>query len=705
MTGVQTCALPIFSRLDFPAALRELERLQKRKPSRKDIATRIASVLLASGDPRAAIDELAKAVRKNPDDPELRLRLADRAYAGGDKDALRRALAESIANGSKALAIRDAVELLEGRTALEPYRRDGSKIIAEYAAWEKAGHKMDGSAARVLDYSALWVHPDGSSEMLEHEILKIQTQEAIGRESEQPPPGGLVLKLRVVKADGSTFEPSAVAGKQTLTMPHLEVGDYIEIEHITRTPSEARGLRYNGPTWFFREADKGYWRSEFVTLAPAQNARNLLIETRGAVPPPVVTEHGSIVERRWLVKESPPAPEEPNSPPPQEFLPSVRLGWGVSLAETVAGFTGIVSDETVRDPRFRKRAEDIVRGIPASRIEDRALRVYREVCNKIQDGQETDGRRVLNGGSGSRQAAFTFLLRQLGIQYDYALVQNKLAAPKVSALSEVDSWNAIALRVHTEKGPRWLTVRDRFAPYGYLPAEMRGQPAIVLVPGTPRTTTSTGGSVDELVVEGRADLAKNGSATIELRERFGGKLAISMRNVVAKVPEAQLADFVETRLVGTNIPGFRVREVKVENKDDLDGPVTLVVRGEVSELAKRVGQSLLLKPIFPLRLSEFAELAERQTTLFLASSSRLEVKFQVVAAEGLKLPSNLPQARETFGDAFVEVKDRIEGRSVTLSRLANVPAARIAAGEEYKRFAAFAHNGDAIFEREIVLGQ
>ena len=68
------------------------------------------------------------------------------------------------------------------------------------------------------------------------------------------------------------------------------------------------------------------------------------------------------------------------------------------------------------------------------------------------------------------------------------------------------------------------------------------------------------------------------------------------------------------------------------------------------------------------------------------------------------MPSSLPQARETFGEAYVEVKDRVEGRSLTLSRLANVPAARIAAGEEYKRFAGFARNGDAIFEREIVLG-
>ena len=690
------------ARLDFKAALAELERLKKKKPQRKDIATQIARVLLASGDPRAAIDELAKAVTKNPDDPELRLRLADRAFAGGDKEALRRALAEAIANGSKTQPLRDAVDLLEGRTSLEPYRQDGERVIREFAAWEKAGHKMEGSAARVLDYSALWIHPDGSSEMLEHEIIKVQTQEAIGREAEQPPPGGLVLKLRVIKADGRTFEPSAVPGKPTLTMPHLEVGDFVEIEHITQTGSEARGLRYHGPTWFFREADKGYWRSEFLTLAPKR--ADLQIETRGSVPAPTVVDRGSIVERRWLVKESPPAPEEPNSPPPQEFLPSVRLGWGVSLQETVSRFIGAVTDESVYDPRFSAQAQKIVAGVPASHIDERALRLYREVVNTIQDGQESDGRRVLSSRSGSRQAAFTYLLRQLGISYDYALVQNKLAAPAVSPLSEVDGWNALAVRVHTEKGPRWLTIRDKFAPYGYLPAEMRGQPAIVLTDGTPRTTTAKEGALDALVVEGRADLARDGSAKVELRERFSGKLAISMRNVIDRVPEAQLADFVETRLVGNNIPGLRVRDVKIEQKADLDAPVTLLIRGEVSELAKRQGQSLVLRPIFPLHLSDFAELAERQTTLFLGSSSRLEVKLQVVAAEGIRMPASVPAARESFEDAYVDVQDHVEGRSLTLHRIANVPAARIAVGEPYRKFAAFARGGDAIFEREIVLG-
>src|SRR5262249_26802470 len=202
---------------------------------------------------------------------------AAQAYARGDGGALRRALAAALRAGAPTDELRAAIDVVEGATDLEPYRKDGRAIIREYQAWEKAGHHMDGTAARVLDYSAIWVHEDGSSEMLEHEIQKLQSQEAINAESETEPPSGLVLRLRVIKPDGRILEPAPVAGKPTLTLPHLEVGDFIELEHVTPQQGDgAHGREYHGPLWFFREADKGYWQSEFVVITPAD--RDLQIE-------------------------------------------------------------------------------------------------------------------------------------------------------------------------------------------------------------------------------------------------------------------------------------------------------------------------------------------------------------------------------------------------------------------------------------------
>ncbi|HWL87437.1 MAG TPA: tetratricopeptide repeat protein, partial [Polyangiaceae bacterium] len=570
------------ARHDWKAAIDELRKLAKRRPDRKEIATRIADVLAQAGNPGASAAELDKALGKNPQDAAVRFRLADRAFAKGDRGALRRALAESIQAGAGIDELRGAITVVEGATNLEPYRVDGRAVIRDFERWEKGGKKMAGQAARVLDYSAVWVHPDGSSEMLEHEIQRIQSQEAIGKESEQQPPTGLVLRLRVIKPDGSILEPEPVEGKPTLTLPHLEIGDYVELEHVTSFRGDGeKGKVYKGPQWFFREADKGYWRSEFVALTPKD--RPLEIETRGNVPQPKMRTLGTFIERRWRVDESPPAPDEPDSVPPNEFLPSVRIGWGESLQEALARLVDLASDETPLDPRLGKMARDIVKGLPEKDTLARTEHAYRYVLSTVEESNENDGRRTLTGRSGSLQSAFVHLLRQLGIPVELAVVKNRLAPPPLGKLSEVEAFDALALRIPTEGGTRWLTVHDKFAPFGYIAAGLRGQPAYRLVPGTPADTTTAGGDLDGITFEGRATLREDGSASVELAQGFRGKVGTSLRGVFDRIAESQVRDFVETRLLGRNFPGARVRDVAVEGKQTLDAPLVVRVHADVPQ--------------------------------------------------------------------------------------------------------------------------
>lgn len=692
------------ARRDWPAAIAELRRIEKRRPDRKDIAARIADVLARAGDPNAAAAQLARALAKAPDDAGVRLRLADHVYASGDTTALRRALAEALSAGSKGLEIREAVELIEGASLLEPYRRDGRKVIKEFEAWEKRGKHMDGNAARILDYAATWVHPDGSSEMLEHEILRMQSQEAVQQEAEQKMPDGLVLRLRVIKPDGSVLEPEPVAGKPTLTMPHLEVGDYVEIEHITAMPSEGgKGKRYRGPHWFFREADKGYWRSEFVVVSPKD--RDVEIEAVGNVPKPVVTERAMFVERRFRVEESPPAPEEPDAPDPREFLPSVRVGWGVSLEDMLRRYVDAASEETPLDPRLRKLAGDVVANIPAKNRDARARALYKYVGENIQDGQDSDGRRVLTGRAGSRQAAFSYLCRLLGIPIELAVVKSRIAMPPVGKMTEVENYDNVALRLDTEAGPRWLTVRDKFAPYGYMPAELRGQPAYRLVPGTPRDTTPAQGDADGIKIEARAVLRPDGSATVDVVHSFLGRMGIGLRNVFDRVAESKRSELVETKLLAQNLPGARLVKLGIDNKDDLASPLVLRMRAEVPQLARSAGGNLVLRDVFPLSIGQIATLPERQTPLLLASASHVELHFEVLVPEGLRVPGSLPQGEARDGDRSVVVKDTVEGRSLVLSRVVDVPAGRVQPGPEYARFVVFTHKADELLDREIAIGR
>lgn len=700
------------ARHDYSAAIADLERLKKRRPDRKEIASRIADVLARSGDPSAAAKQLSKALAKQPLDAQARFRLADRAYAKGDDGALRKALAAALQKGASTSELRAAIDLLEGATDLEPYRVDGLAVIRDFRAWEKAGHHMDGTAARVLDYAATWVHDDGSSEMLEHEIQKIQSQEAVSSESETEMPSGLVLHLRVIKPDGRVLEPEPVTGKPTLTMPHLEVGDYLEMEHITSEAGDgAKGRQYHSPTWFFREADKGYWRSEFVVVTPAD--RRLEIETRGHVPAPKVTPVGLLggngkslfVERRWRVDLSPPAQLEPESPPITEFLPSVRLGWGISLQATLAHLVDLASDDTPLDPRLRAKASEIVRGIPERATDERAGRVYRWVLEHVQDGKETDGRRVMTGGSGSRQSAFRYILRLLGIHSQLALVKNRLATPPIGPMSEVEEYDALVLRLATDKGVRWMTVRDKFAPYGYVPAELRNQPAIVLTPSLQRDVVHATGPADGVSYEGRADVHPDGGATLDLVLTFSGNRAIAWRNALDEIPQAKLYDFVERELVAPSFAGGHVRDLKVEGADALDHPLVMRVRIDVPEMAKPVAGGLLIHAPFTPSLAQLAALPERRTPLLRRTSWHAQMRLEVVFPDAMRMPAGLPGGQARDGDALVVVKDAVNGHAIVFDRLIDLPAGRVQPGAEYAAWQKFARDADALVGRDVLIGK
>jgi len=704
------------ARHDYPSAIAELERIAKRRPDRKELAGRLADVLARSGDTKAGAEELERALAKHPLDAQARFRLADRAYAKGDTGALRRALAAALQVGASSDDLRAAIDLVEGATDLEPYRQDGMAVIREYGRWEASGHRMEGTAARVLDYAAIVVHDDGSSEMLEHEIQKMQSQEAINAEAETEPPTGLVLHLRVIKPDGRVLEPEPVAGKPTLTLPHLDVGDFVEVEHVSTQPGDgAKGSQYRSPHWFFREADKGYWRSEFVVVTPSD--RKVEIETRGAVPAPKVTSTtlaagslgttagGAFVERRWRVDLSPPAEVEPESPPITEFLPSVRVGWGISLGSTLERLVDFAADETPLDPRLRTLALRIAGGVPAIASDERARRLYRHVVEHVQDGKETDGRRVLTGGSGSRQAAFRYMCRLLGIESELALVKNLLATPAVGPMSEIEQYDAVVLRLSTDRGVRWMTVRDKFAPFGYIPAELREQPAIRLVAGTPGDVVHAPGATDTVAYEGRADARPDGSANLDLTVTFSGNRAIAWRNALAQVAEVKLYDFVERELVAPAFAGGHVREMKVDGVERLDAPLVMHLRVEAPELAKLVPGGLALRPPFAPNVAQLAALPARHTPLLLRSSWRTQVRVRVVLPDSLKPPPRVPTGEYRDGDAHVVIADGVHGQAIDFDRTVDLPAGRVQPGEQYASWQKFLRDADAVLSLDVLIGR
>ncbi len=687
------------SREDYDAALKELKRLGKRRPNRKDIVRRIHDVMVRAGNTKESWKKLEDAIEKNPKSGHARLALADAKYAAGDHKALYAALVAAVEAGAATDALGEALDLIEGVTELEPYRLKSGPIIAAY---EKSGKFMPGTAARVLDYAAVWVHADGSSRMLSHQVIRIQTAEAIRAFAEHRALGGVVLHMRVIKKDGRFLEPEYVAGKPTVTFPHLEIGDYIETEHVTYTGGDGQlGKRYVSPRWFFREENIAYARSEFVMITPAH--KKVDIETRGAVPDPEVTKSPGIVTRRWRVDRSPAAPVEPNSTPITEFLPSVQLAWGVTVKARLRSLADSVADVTPIDPRIRRIARKIVEPLGPSQKLARAKKLYRWILANVEKGEENDGRRVIIDKSGNRWKGYITLCRALGIKTNYVIARNRLAAPAVGKLSEALLYNQPILRIDTEKGAQWLTLSSKYAPFGYVPANVRGVEGYLLTDKKlKKIVTPASGEQDRVEYVGTVKLSADGSAKIDIVQSYYGQYAMQLRAALDRIPERQMHDVLESRLLGRSLRGARLIKHKLENLSELDAPMSIHMTAQMSGFAQPSGGMLLIDAPFTPGVSRMATLPTRQTPLLIPERTRQRVKLTIKLPKGMRVDGKLGalDVKDTMRAA--KVTDRFKSGTLTLERELFLDAGRVKPSE-YAKFANFTRQVDAAMDRQIRL--
>ena len=292
----------------------------------------------------------------------------------------------------------------------------------------------------------------------------------------------------------------------------------------------------------------------------------------------------------------------------------------------------------------------------------------------------------------------------MGIESDLAIAKNGLAAPPIGKMSEVEQYDRLIIRLTTEHGPRWLTVRDKFAPFGYVPAELRDQPAIRLVPGTPTETVHAPGMADGVRYDGRADVRSDGSAAMDMTVTFEGERAIAWRNALDRIPEAKLYDFVERELIAPAFDGGHVRDVHLDGADARDRALSVKMRVEVPELAKPTASGLSLRPPFVPALSQLAALPERHTPLLRRASWRAEVHLQVVLPDSIRAPASMPRGEAREGGASVVVSDAITGHTIAFDRVVDLPAGRVAPGDEYASWQKFIREADTLLSRNVPLG-
>ncbi|MEO8215082.1 MAG: hypothetical protein ABI560_17920, partial [Myxococcales bacterium] len=205
---------------DLAGAEAALRRRVVLAPERDDEKVNLASLLLARANPAEAAKLLGATVR--PGDSEGQLRLADALLASGARDRARAVIAGLLTLHPEVPEIMRAARALALPLPLDAFRLDGRKVIRDF---ESSGRRYAAPAVVVLDRTVTRVFPSGAEMVLNHEIVRVQSKDAVQKWGEiSVSERTEILVLRTHKADGSTREPEELAGKDTISAADLAIG-------------------------------------------------------------------------------------------------------------------------------------------------------------------------------------------------------------------------------------------------------------------------------------------------------------------------------------------------------------------------------------------------------------------------------------------------------------------------------------------------
>jgi hypothetical protein len=590
---------------------------------------------------------------------------------------------------------------------LDDYRLDGGAVIREYLA---SGRKYQAPAVVVLDRAVERVFSDGTRLILTHSITQVLSKDAIENVGEvQVPSGAEILALRARKADGTLREAEEIAGKASVSVPDLGVGDFVESETLeVKEPREAFAPGFIGERFFFRSPEAPLDRSEYLLVAP--KSMRLDVNRRAGAPAPVETTGPDDTRVfKFAVREEPQIFPERSSVTASEWVPSVRVSSGVTLE----AWSRFLADRLARvsrgSPEVRGVASDIARqsGPDRGRLPEAIVAWVREHIEPDSDIWEP-ATTTLARNRGNRAGLIVALARSLNVPADLVMARSLLFAEANAPLStpELDDFHDLLVRFRLPGGDRFVDPRLRRAPFAYLLPGLDGAPAVVL--GTSRTVTVTAGVKDSRAVSLRAHLSSDGGATVAVTEQLTGWPAVEWTEMLdhAGKDRTKLRQEFEQRWLGQQFPGAQLGELSVEPGEGSAG-TRVSYTFKAARMAARQGGVLRLRPAFfqsqPGR--RFGTEPTRKTALMLGFDVPLDLDAEIELPPGAKVMELGQGVDVAAGGARFSEERRVSSVgeapvSITLRRLSHLPIMRVLPGD-YQDFAAKLRAVDPIEQAEI----
>lgn len=686
-------------------AITLLQRLVDRSPSSFVARRGLADALWAAGDLPGAVAALEPAIEAWPRRNDALVHLAYLHDLADEPSKAREYRRRALAVDGSDISLARAVAMEKGTEVLAWGARDGIDAIEGYKA---AQLTSNAGAVQVLDLGAFELQPDGSAIERVHSIVKVLDKRGIDQYGEVHLPGDAqAIAVRTVKADGRVLEAEIIAGKDSISMPNLEPGDFVEAEWVrARSPRPAAMPGWQGGMFFFQAPSLPFHESVYEVRAP--RSRGLEVEARNVeVSPPDVLE-GDVLRFRHTARNVAPFIREPMSVADAELLPWVEAGAGAGEVDLVRQY----SEWALLATRPTGEVRRLVKGLASLPVAERLDAVVERVRETVKgDTSSTNfsvgAGHIVAGERGNRLVALSAALSAVGLPSRIVFVRPFSADPQGRRFPRGDYLSLAVLRVDPPgEEPVWIDLSNRYAPVGQLPRSLSGLDALVMpMPGEQPEP------VKLPVVDPRQDMTTvlldlafddEGTLVGTMTQRASGFDAAGLRRALERTSLTELKRHQEGQLAAI-FPRVVLEDLRVEDSGRPDEPVSLVSTIKAPGYGLRPDGVVALPANFgPAQLGRrFLSRGERKTPLLLSSSMYAEThaRLKLPAGASVLVPAPVKESNE-FGRYEAEVS--VESGVVKFDEVLSLERGRILP-ERYEAFAAFAAQVDAAQARELPL--
>jgi tetratricopeptide (TPR) repeat protein len=671
-------------------------------PASLDPLLALATARREAGDYQGAASLLEEAVSRFPTESGLLLRHAFLLELLGRSAEAEERYRQALRHDPARLEV---LRHLRRRSGFDPdfgYRVDVAQVMAEAPEPEEGTN-----SGLLLDQSITWVDRTGGAVERYHALIQVYTRAGVEQNSQpQVPPGSRYLTLRVIKPDGTTYEPDPREGGE-VTLPNLEPGDFYEYRYERYQPPSAQvpGAYDNDVLFVFQGGQRPYVLSQYVlvhdaTLEVRADGRFEGLETEDR-------REGDLRIRSWTARDMPSLRLEPGIPNVFDMSPHVRLTYRIDWSDVATylrdGWTPLLRPT----PELREAARQLA--LTAEGTLGLARAVHDHVTESVRPAGpsidfSTPASVSYSSGRGNRVLVAKALFELLGVESELVVAR---PVPEKGVFLDSPNPNQFSyplLRVREGETEAYLDLVDSDHPFDRIPFFLRGSDALV-VPATageePRIEIlpETSGEPPRFGLEADLRLAEDGTVSGRALQSFRDVAADQLRQNLRTVPESQRRQ-VYARVADLLFPGAIVSRASARGLEEVSGSVVLDLEWEGGSFGGGDG-SLLRVPtvIRPLALRRsWASLESRRFPLLVDDPESLEETYRIEPPAGYRL-ERIPETVEVDGEfGHYRIEVTVEEGLVTVRRTVELPYQRIEP-EDYPRFVAFAGTIDRAEQR------